>query len=354
MKLFSEVIVDDVIRELSNAFDYTFDGKCEVNLPEFKLPEESFNILLIVGPSGSGKSSILKTLGSYEDFIWEEEKAICSHFESAKDAKEKFAAVGLNSVPVWMRKYSTLSTGEKFRADIACRIKSNAIFDEFTSVVDRQVAKSCSFSIQRYIRDKNITNTIFASCHYDIIEWLMPDFIFDTATGILTKKEDLRRPKIELQLLPCGCSIWSMFSKHHYLSGDINKSGQYWLVVWDNIVVGFTAVLNYPSGTVKNAFRGHRTVILPEFQGLGFGVRVSDAVGEILLSQGKRYFSKTASDRLGIYRNNSPFWRPTSKNMKKRPDYKVEKESKEAKYKMNHADRLCYSHEYIGRYKEII
>ena len=106
-----------------------------------------------------------------------------------------------------------------------------------------------------------------------------------------------------------------------------------------------------PSGTTKNAWRGHRTVVLPDFQGMGIGVRLSDSVGEIMLAEGKRYFSKTAHPRLGEYRNNSPKWKPTSKNMQDRKDYALmdwenKKFSKELM--MKHIDRFCYSHEYIG------
>jgi GNAT superfamily N-acetyltransferase len=112
--------------------------------------------------------------------------------------------------------------------------------------------------------------------------------------------------------------------------------------------VAFTAILAYPSGTVKNAWRGHRTVVLPEFQGLGIGVRISDAIGTIVKSFGGRYFSKTSSQRMGEYRNVSKLWKPTSKNEKKREDYSSDRINKESNYKHLHIDRVCYSHEFIG------
>ena len=60
-----------------------------------------------------------------------------------------FYAVGFNSVPSWFKPYNILSNGEKFRVDTAIRLKSNSLFDEFTSLVDRNVAKSCSNAISR-------------------------------------------------------------------------------------------------------------------------------------------------------------------------------------------------------------
>ena len=112
--------------------------------------------------------------------------------------------------------------------------------------------------------------------------------------------------------------------------------------------VGFAAVLTFPSGSLKNAYREHRTVILPDYQGMGFGNRLSDAIGEIHIREGKRYFSKTVHPKMGAYRNASTKWRPTSKNMKARPDYSHNRQTKESKYKDNHINRIAYSHEYIG------
>jgi GNAT superfamily N-acetyltransferase len=99
---------------------------------------------------------------------------------------------------------------------------------------------------------------------------------------------------------------------------------------------------------IKNAWRESRTVVLPDFQGLGIGVRVSDAVGEIFKSQGLRYFSKTAHPRMGSYRDQSPLWKPTTKNHMSRKDYIPERDTKEKNYRMLHAHRWCYSHEYVG------
>lgn len=89
-------------------------------------------------------------------------------------------------------------------------------------------------------------------------------------------------------------------------------------------------------------------MILPDYQGMGFGVRLSDAIATMFLSQGKRYFSKTVHPRMGEYRNRSPLWVATSKNMKRRGDYISARKTKESKYKHKHAHRLAYSHEFIG------
>ena len=57
--------------------------------------------------------------------------------------------------------------------------KDQIVFDEFTSVVDRVVAKTASFAISKAVRKLN-KKFIAVSCHKDIIEWLEPDWVFDT------------------------------------------------------------------------------------------------------------------------------------------------------------------------------
>jgi GNAT superfamily N-acetyltransferase len=115
-------------------------------------------------------------------------------------------------------------------------------------------------------------------------------------------------------------------------------------------MIGFSSALAFPNGNFKNAWREHRTVVLPDYQGMGVGVRISDAVAEIFVSDGCRYFSKTVHPRMGEYRNNSVLWAATSKNMKARADYLTTKtKTKEDGHKHRHAGRVAYSHEYIGQ-----
>ena len=86
----------------------------------------------------------------------------------------------MSSIPSLCRPYHVLSTGEAFRADMARRLKSNAVIDEFTSVVNRETAFSVSTSISKYIKKTNMRGIVFATCHFDIIDWLEPDWVYNT------------------------------------------------------------------------------------------------------------------------------------------------------------------------------
>ena len=63
---------DEITKEISNSFDFEFDGKVSFTMPRFKRPENDFNVGLVVGPSGSGKSNILKEFNKEENIQWEE------------------------------------------------------------------------------------------------------------------------------------------------------------------------------------------------------------------------------------------------------------------------------------------
>ena len=143
------VQTDDFTGAASTAFDYAFDGTSSFEGWERPEIPQDFGIGLIVGPSGSGKSLLLKQFGEEILPVWDPTKAIVSQFQSPEDSLERLMAVGLNSIPSWCRPHHVLSNGEQFRANLARRLDNNTIIDEFTSVVDRNVAKAVSCSLRR-------------------------------------------------------------------------------------------------------------------------------------------------------------------------------------------------------------
>ena len=181
-----KVDADKFISATETAFDCRFNGTSTFfpwKLPT-KLPK-SFKLGVIVGSSGSGKSTLLKHFGTEETPIWAPNKAVVSHFETPNDAINKLSSVGFNSIPSWYKPYHVLSNGEKFRADLARKIKSNSVIDEYTSVVDRNVAKAASTALSRYIKNNDLHNIVISTCHHDVVNWLQPDWVIDTDNGEL-------------------------------------------------------------------------------------------------------------------------------------------------------------------------
>nr|DAF16553.1 MAG TPA: hypothetical protein [Caudoviricetes sp.] len=102
---------------------------------------------------------------------------------SIDDITKMFYAVGFGSVPSWLKPYSVLSNGEKMRVDLARALleRDFIVFDEFTSVVDRNVAQTACIAINKAIKKTN-KKFVAVTCHYDILDWLQPDWVFDTNT----------------------------------------------------------------------------------------------------------------------------------------------------------------------------
>lgn len=346
-----KVEVDNILRRACEPFDYEFTGTSSFNLPPFNSPErdDTWAIGMIIGPSGSGKTHLLKlNYGVTSDPSWDPKRAVVSHFPSYEAAIERLNAVGLNSVPAWCRPYHILSNGEQFRARMARLINSNTSFDEYTSVVDRSVAKSCTNALQRFIRKQKLRGIVFSSCHYDIIEWMKPDWVFDTAKATMLPRGCLQsRSPISISVDRCDVSWWRMFKRHHYMNQNLNKMAFCYIARWDDTPIAFMAMLPQPSGVYKNAFRVHRIVVLPDYQGLSIGMRLMERVSDDYHKRGRRVFCKTMHPRMGAYFNRSKLWAPTSANEKTMNGVNKNMSNITVRFK-----KSCFSYEYVGEDQE--
>lgn len=183
-----------------------FEGK--INIPE------TWNIGLVVGNSGTGKTTIAKELfgGNFIESFGYDNGSVVDKMPkkvSVNEITKIFNSVGFSSVPSWLKPYHVLSNGEKMRVDLARAILEDRpffVFDEFTSVVDRNVAKIGSHAMQKAIRraDKKF---IAVTPHFDVEDWLCPDWVFDTnkmefrlSNG--KKKDQKSTPKLESSKTP--------------------------------------------------------------------------------------------------------------------------------------------------------
>lgn len=170
-----------------NAFDIDIEHAKEVFAGNIDIENKDWNIGLIVGGSGTGKSTIAKEC--FKDCIFSNfdytAKSVIDDMpkdKGIKDIEKMFTSVGFASPPSWLKPYNVLSNGEKMRVDLAnCLLRESeiAVFDEFTSVVNREVARTASIAIQKAVR-KQGKKFIAISCHDDITEYLMPDWIYNT------------------------------------------------------------------------------------------------------------------------------------------------------------------------------
>jgi GNAT superfamily N-acetyltransferase len=374
------------VQQVAGMFDVPLAEKAterfQVELPT---DENDWQIGLIVGPSGSGKSTVARHAFKkqlYQPTEWPSDRAVVDCFGDlpARRVVELFTAVGFGSPPSWVKPFHVLSCGEQFRCDLARALavgvgnerqgdkekgrqgedtaKPNendpcislspglpvslsslplVVFDEFTSVVDRTVAKVCSAAIAMGIRSGNLRNRFVAvTCHYDVAEWLEPDWVLDMATGRLERR-CLRRPKIELSIHRCSLAAWELFKRHHYLNAALNPAARCYVATWngesapsEGCRVGDTgcrkhSILHPPSHVLPVFFcatlpiigkykhrRFTRIVTLPDFQGIGIGMRAMGAVAELHRAEGLRINVTSSHPALIRHCRRSPLWKAVS------------------------------------------
>jgi energy-coupling factor transporter ATP-binding protein EcfA2 len=291
----------------------------EVDLP---LSARPWHVGLIVGPSGCGKSTVARHLwpGAGEGpSSWPADGSILDGFPEAlgiKDVVEILSSVGFSSPPAWLRPFHVLSTGQQFRVTLARQIadaclgeRRPIVFDEYTSVVDRTVARVASAALEKVVRRRGLS-FVAVTCHEDVDAWLNPDWVYRPAEGVFQWRLLRRRPAVSLTVFRCKASAWSLFAPHHYLSGALLSSATCFLATWDDEPVAFSAWAPFfGAGPPKR--REHRTVTLPDFQGIGIGNRLSAAIASMWTALGYKATSTTTHPAMIRARLRSDVWRMT-------------------------------------------
>jgi ABC-type Mn2+/Zn2+ transport system ATPase subunit len=271
--------------------------------------QSPYNVGLIYGASGSGKSSLARHMfGDFEDSKIDMTKAIIDQFPDHLEYEQRqqiLTSIGLSQIPCWIKPVGLLSNGQQERAKIAFELakeKDFYIFDEWTSVVDRNVAKVMSHCVQKFARKFN-KKIILISCHEDVFDWLNPDFVIDCNEQQFTDRRLLwqnytRREQIEFTIREVDKRTWKNFSKYHYLSENLPGGiVRFYGLFLGNKQVGFQCFANYTphkKGT-KIIMHSNRTVIHPDYVGLSLGIKFVDCVSKILKAKSFRVMGKFSS-----------------------------------------------------------
>lgn len=312
------------VKSVMGSYDMTAAHTQEHFVGGLDLPAE-WNVGLIVGRSGTGKTTIARELFGdriINGYDWTHESILDDMPADAtvQEICQALTSVGFASPPSWMKPYSVLSNGEKMRCDLARAILEKRdlfVFDEFTSVVDRNVAQIGSLAMQKAIRRHN-QRFIAVTCHADVAPWLMPDWIFntDTMTFELCDRAEQKknRPAINLDIYETKRrdEYWAVFRKYHYLNHGLNPVARTFVAYANGHLAGFTSVLPFPHPIVKNVWRFHRTVVLPDYQGVGIATAIRNAVAEDYWKRGITMRTTTSNRAMIESMRNSPNWICTS------------------------------------------
>lgn len=342
------------VKQLEGMFDLPPSKRSEVSWNvELPLDQKPWQIGLIHGPSGCGKSTIAKTFFGdrlIAGFPWTEGRAIVDDFPETMGIKEITAllsSVGFSSPPAWLRPYGCLSNGEQFRVTLARALAESpdlAVIDEFTSVVDRTVARIGSAAVAKAIRARPGTRFVAVACHDDIVDWLQPDWTYEPHTGEFRWRSVQPRPRITLRIERVSVEAWGQFAHHHYLNSALKPQAECFLGTVDGRPATFAAVISSPNGVGQ--WRESRLVCLPDFQGVGLGQAMSAAVGSIFRGMGERYYSRTGHPAMIGHRYKSPHWRITQ-HATAMPTARLFTSGKNAHYRTSYG-RQTAGFEYVG------
>ena len=279
------------VKSLFNA-----ESGCNFDL-EAELPADdpSWRIGVIVGPSGSGKSSTGRQFWPDVPIAdlsagWPSDRPIVDAIAPEGDfnaVTAALSAVGLGDVPAWLRPFPVLSVGEKFRAGVARVIADppqRIVIDEFTSALDRQIARFGALAFAKsWRRLKGGQQCLILTCHRDILDWIQPDWIFDTATGKYNSAVGVQRPPIFLDIYQTNWSYWPLFEPHHYLKRPPMISSKCYVGAVDGEPVCHLGVSSRCKGKAGVEARVARLVVMPEWQGAGIGTNFLNKICEMNL-----------------------------------------------------------------------
>jgi len=182
------------------------------------------NVIFISGPSGSGKSVLLRALDpngmteneglirsvkGKQDYsvAWlkqlTSDKPIFDYFSERYSPEATFAAlsnVGLSEAFVFLKPFSFLSRGQRYRAmlaDLLLRDEPVWIIDEFCSDLDPLTAKIVSHNLRRHVMRTGRICFVAAANHAHFIDVLRPSSVIVLSVGAEPKTVTFKEYKNE-------------------------------------------------------------------------------------------------------------------------------------------------------------
>jgi len=173
-------------------------------------------IVLLTGPSGSGKSSLMSSILTGIDparvvrpdtlTLPEQPIVDCFPRQPLESALQLLALVGLGEAWSCLRTPSELSDGQRWRLNLALAIAhptrsargepSILIVDEFCALLDRITAVVIARSLRRVMRRDPSFGVILATSHDDLTTTLEPDIVVACDFEKASWKTSITRPSL--------------------------------------------------------------------------------------------------------------------------------------------------------------
>lgn len=201
-------------------------------------------IVLLVGPSGSGKSSALAEIErrfaggcTVQRVGFPSDAAIIDRIApwgSLSEALSILTSCGMGDAHLWVRPFAVLSDGEKFRARLARAIALHTragaaaplLCDEFCSMLHRRAAKAIGYGLRKIVTRRGLSVVVACSSD-DIIGDLQPDTIVRLygSGRCAVEQRDVRPGKPlsmrrRMRIHPGTKRDYNAFASMHYRASD--------------------------------------------------------------------------------------------------------------------------------------
>jgi hypothetical protein len=168
--------------KVADLFGLTADEPPHTVVQDLELDVQPNELVLLTGPSGSGKSSILRALGEQLQAVDALSLPLpeCPLVEALSLSFEESLALltqcGLGEARLLLRTPTELSDGQRYRFRMALALATGRVvlLDEFAAVLDRTLAKVVAFNLRRSVSRRGV-GALCATTHDDLVNDLQPD-----------------------------------------------------------------------------------------------------------------------------------------------------------------------------------
>ena len=220
---------------VADLFGLTGDEPDHIVAENVSLDIRASDVVLFTGPSGSGKSSLLRAAGRQLAAIDAmaldiPEVPIIDALPGPIERRlELLSACGLAEARLLVRTPGELSDGQRYRFRLALAISTDEPWlsaDEFAAYLDRTAAKVLAFNLRRLATRMGV-GLLLATAHDDLTADLRPDLLVTChGDGVVEQTRDAtgrdRRPISfagELHIEEGKLADWSAFARGHYRGG---------------------------------------------------------------------------------------------------------------------------------------
>ncbi|MEX1232838.1 MAG: hypothetical protein WEB58_21505, partial [Planctomycetaceae bacterium] len=239
--------------EIMDHFGIGFEQGEHVVADDVDVPIQERDIVSFTGPSGSGKSSLLRAAAAQLNGVVDmhslelPEKILVDGIGlPLAETLELLSACGLSEAQLMLRTPHELSDGQRYRYRLALAIARGAkwiLADEFTASLDRVLAKTIAYNVGR-IAAKRGCGFLIATTHDDILADLQPTLHvrcrLDAEPAVIRREREPNRISFAENLSICAGkkSDWPIFARWHYRGKGLGYVRKVFLLHFGNENVG--------------------------------------------------------------------------------------------------------------------